>query len=147
MTVSDFSAIAADIHKAVAAQGFMQLVGAKLDSLAPGEAVLILDRRPEVLQHNGFFHGGVIAFLIDNGSTIAAGTMFDRTRMTLTAEYKLNFLAPASGSRLICRAKVLKPGRTLTVVEAKAYCLIEDEEKLVAAALATIASAERPKAA
>jgi len=144
---AEFSKIDADIRKAVASQGFMKLVGAAIESLAPGEASIVLDRRDEVLQHNGFFHGGVIAFLIDNTSTIAAGTMFDRSRMTLTAEYKLNFLAPASGSRLICRAKVLKPGRTLTVVEAKVHCVTDGQEKLVAAALATIASAEHPKAA
>jgi uncharacterized protein (TIGR00369 family) len=144
---AEFAKIDADIRKAVASQGFMKFVGAAIESLAPGEASIVLDRRDEVLQHNGFFHGGVIAFLIDNTSTIAAGTMFDRSRMTLTAEYKLNFLAPASGDRLICRAKVLKPGRTLTVVEAKVHCVTDGQEKLVAAALATIASAERPKAA
>jgi acyl-coenzyme A thioesterase PaaI-like protein len=33
----------------------------------------------------------------------------------LTVEYKVNFLAPASGSRFIARGRVTKPGRTLTV--------------------------------
>ncbi len=103
---------------------------------------------PEVLQHNGFFHGGVTAFLVDNATTVAAGTLIDRERRTvLTAEYKLNFVSPAAGERLICRAKVLKPGKNLIVVEAKVYCRTEGEEKLTAVALATIACIDRPKAA
>jgi acyl-coenzyme A thioesterase PaaI-like protein len=40
----------------------------------------------------------------------------------------------------------LKPGKNLTVVEAKVYCRTEGEEKLTAVALATIACIDRPKA-
>jgi uncharacterized protein (TIGR00369 family) len=148
MNETNFAAVAADIRNALNAQGFMRLVGAEIVAVTPGEVELALDRRPEVLQHNGFFHGGVTAFLVDNATTVAAGTLIDRARRTvLTAEYKLNFVSPAAGERLICRAKVLKPGKNLTVVEAKVYCRTEGEEKLTAVALATIACIDRPKAA
>jgi uncharacterized protein (TIGR00369 family) len=147
MNETNFAAVAADIRNALNAQGFMRLVGAEIVAVTPGEVELALDRRPEVLQHNGFFHGGVTAFLVDNATTVAAGTLIDRARRTvLTAEYKLNFVSPAAGERLICRAKVLKPGKNLTVVEAKVYCRTEGEEKLTAVALATIACIDRPKA-
>lgn len=74
--------------------------------------------------------------------------MIDRSRHTvLTAEYKLNILAPARGDRLICQAHVLKPGRMLTVVEAKVHCRSGAEEKLTAVALATIANIDLPKVA
>jgi uncharacterized protein (TIGR00369 family) len=148
MNETNFAAVAADIRNALNAQGFMRLVGAEIVTVTPGEVELALDRRPEVLQHNGFFHGGVTAFLVDNATTVAAGTLIDRARRTvLTAEYKLNFVSPAAGERLICRAKVLKPGKNLTVVEAKVYCRTEGKEKLTAVALATIACIDRPKAA
>lgn len=147
MNETNFAAVAADIRNALNAQGFMRLVGAEIVAVTPGEVELALDRRPEVLQHNGFFHGGVTAFLVDNATTVAAGTLIDRARRTvLTAEYKLNFVSPAAGERLICRAKVLKPGKNLTVVEAKVYCRTQGEEKLTAVALATIACIDRPKA-
>jgi uncharacterized protein (TIGR00369 family) len=143
-----FATLADALRQALNSQGFMRLVGAEVVAIAPGVVELALDRRPEVLQHNGFFHGGVIAFLIDNASTAAAGTLIDRAqRIVLTAEYKLNFLSPAAGDRLTCRATVLKPGRTLSVVEAKVYCRTQGEEKLTAAALATIASIAREQAA
>ena len=36
-------------------------------------------------------------------------------------EFKTNLLAPARGERFAFRAIVVKPGRTLTVCEARAY--------------------------
>ena len=144
MTPAEFAPIDEAVRKAVAAQGFMRLVGAKIDALAPGKAVLSLDRREEVLQQYGFFHGGAVAFLIDNATTIAAGTMIDRhTHACLTAEYKLNFVAPGRGERLVCEATVVKPGRRLTVVEAKVHSHEGNKATLIAVALATIAVVER----
>jgi uncharacterized protein (TIGR00369 family) len=139
-----FQQVEAAIREAVGKQGFMKLVGAKIDQLAPGKAVLSLDRREDVLQQHGFFHGGAIAFLVDNATTIAAGTLADRSAdsSVLTAEYKLNFTAPARGERIVCEASVLKPGRRMSVVEAKVFSHEAGEAKLCAVALATIAVTE-----
>jgi uncharacterized protein (TIGR00369 family) len=139
MTKTPFAAVAAAIRSTLESQGFTKLVGAEVVSVDPGVVVMALDRRPEVLQQNGLFHGGAIAYLIDNATTAAAGTMIDRaTRSVITGEYKINLIAPSIGDRLTCRAEVVKPGRTLTVVEAKVFCRIDGAEKLVAVALATI---------
>ena len=144
MTPAEFAPIDDAVRKAVAAQGFMQLVGARIDSLALGKAVMSLERRDELLQQHGFFHGGAIAFLIDTATATAAATMIDRdTHTCLSAEYKLNFVAPGKGERLVCEATVLKPGRRLTVVEAKVYSHEGDKATLTAVALATIAVLER----
>src|SRR6267154_2407801 len=141
MTDMPFPAIAAAIKKTLEGQVFTKLVGAQVVSVEPGVVVMALDRRPEVLQQNGLFHGGVIAYLVDNATTAAAATAIDRmTRTVITAEYKLNLLAASTGDRLTCRAEVVKPGRSLTVVEAKVHCRIDGAEKLVAVALATIAN-------
>jgi len=137
--MTDFPAVAAAIKHTLENQGFTKLVGAKVVSIDPGVVVMALDRRPEVLQQNGLFHGGAIAYLVDNATTAAAGTMIDRTtRSVITGEYKINLIAPSIGDRLTCRAEVVKPGRTLTVVEAKVFCRIDGADKLVAVALATI---------
>lgn len=141
MTQAPFPAVAAAIKNTLENQGFTRLVGAKVVSVDPGVVVMAVDRRPEVLQQNGLFHGGVIAYLVDNATTAAAGTLIDRAaRSVITAEYKINLVAPSTGDRLTCRAEVVKGGRTLTVVEAKVTCRTEGEEKLVAVALATIAN-------
>jgi uncharacterized protein (TIGR00369 family) len=96
-----------------------------------------VDRRPELLQQHGLFHGGVTAFLVDNATTIAAAT--SRGQPALTAEYKLNLLSPATGERLICRARVIKPGRQVAVVAADVFCVTGGIERHTATALASIA--------
>jgi uncharacterized protein (TIGR00369 family) len=94
----DFAPIAQRIRENVARQGFMSHVGAELSELSRGGCTLKVERRPELLQQHGLFHGGVTAFLVDNATTIAAAT--SRGQPALTAEYKLNLLSPASGERL-----------------------------------------------
>jgi uncharacterized protein (TIGR00369 family) len=137
----DFPPIAERIRNSVGEQGFMALVGAEISELTRGTCTLEVDRRPELLQQHGLFHGGVTAFLVDNATTIAAAT--SRGQAALTAEYKLNLLSPAAGERLICRARVIKPGRQVAVVAADVFCVTGGIEKHTATALASIAMLEK----
>ena len=141
----DFAPIATRIRDNVGRQGFMGLVGAEVAELSRGACTLAVDRRPELLQQHGLFHGGGTAFLVDNATTIAAAT--SRGQPALTAEYKLNLLSPASGDRLICRARVIKPGRQVAVVAADVFCIIDGKEKHTATALASIAMLDDQAAA
>lgn len=141
MKEPDFSVMAEVVRNALDRQGFMRHDGARLDHIALGEVTLSVEKRDALLQQHEFFHGGVVAFLVDNATTAAAGTVLRGARQTcLTAEYKLNFLSPAKGERLSCAAVVVKPGKRLTVVEAKVHAHSGDGAKLVAVALATIAN-------
>ncbi|MEP6792117.1 MAG: PaaI family thioesterase, partial [Ramlibacter sp.] len=56
----------------------------------------------------------------------------------LTIEFKINLLAPAKGQRFRMVGEVVKPGRTVTVVEGKAFAIDEGREKLVATMHATL---------
>jgi hypothetical protein len=56
----------------------------------------------------------------------------------LTIEYKVNFLSPGRGARLIARGRVTKPGRTVTVCAGDVFAVSGDDEKLVATMLVTI---------
>jgi uncharacterized protein (TIGR00369 family) len=127
------------IRQHVAAQGFMALIGAELGKLTRGTCEMSVLKRPELLQQHGMFHGGVTAFLVDNATTIAASTMTQQGQSVLTAEYKLSLLAPGLGERLVCRARVIKAGKTLSVVAADVFSVTGAEEKHTATALATIA--------
>src|SRR3954470_7501432 len=139
MTNPPFPAAATAIRSTLESQGFTKLMGAEVVAVEPSVVTMAVNRRPELLQQNGLFHGGVIAYLIDNATTAAAATVIDRARRSvITAEYKINLIAPSTGDRLTCRAEVVKAGRTLTVVDAKIFCRIDGAEKLVAIALATI---------
>jgi len=144
MTETPFAAVAAAIKHTLENQGFTKLIGAEVVSIDPGVVVMAVSRRPELLQQNGLFHGGVLAYLVDNATTAAAGTMIDRaTRSVITGEYKINLVAPSTGDRLTCRAEVVKAGRTLTVVDAKVFCRTDGTDKVVAVALATIVNLDR----
>lgn len=90
-----------------------------------------------LLQRPGFFGGGVSAVRVDNAIPIAAATLYGQA--ALTAEFKLNDLAPAVGDRLICRAWVLKPGRRITSVAADGFYVSDGVEIHTAAVLASIA--------
>jgi len=67
-----------------------------------------------------FFHGGAIAGLLDSAAGFAAYSLMLADAGILTVEYKLNFVAPGTGERIVARGEVLKPGRTLTIVRADA---------------------------
>jgi uncharacterized protein (TIGR00369 family) len=141
----EFAPIAKRIRHSLSQQGFMSHIGAELSELTRGTCTLAVNRRPELLQQDGLFHGGVTAFLVDNATTIAAAT--SRGQPALTAEYKLNLLLPASGERLICRARVIKPGRQVAVVAADVFCVMDGIEKHTATALASIAMLDEKAAA
>jgi acyl-coenzyme A thioesterase PaaI-like protein len=57
----------------------------------------------------------------------------------LSVEFKINLLRAARGERLNCRAKVLKPGRRISVVESSVFCVRDGEERLVSKMTATMA--------
>jgi len=129
----------------VAGQGFVRLIGAELEELTAGRCVASVPLRPELMQMNGFFHGGVLAFLCDYATAVAASTLLrdPAAESVLTAEFKLNMLSPALGPRLTCRAEVVRPGSRLTVVEARLFNTGAAAEKLVAIGLASIAIVRR----
>jgi acyl-coenzyme A thioesterase PaaI-like protein len=47
------------------------------------------------------------------------------------------------GERLICRARVIKPGRQVAVVAADVFCVTDGIEKRTATAVASIAMLEK----
>ena len=56
----------------------------------------------------------------------------------LTIEFKTNLIAPARGDYFLFRARVVKPGRTITVCEAQAFAVEGGQEKLVATMTGTL---------
>ncbi|NNG04459.1 MAG: PaaI family thioesterase [Inquilinus sp.] len=96
-------------------QQVMRLLGARLGRVAPGLVEIELPFRPELTQQHHFFHAGITATIGDSAGGYAAFSLFPADSSVLTAEYKINLIAPADGDRLIATGRVIKPGRTLTV--------------------------------
>jgi uncharacterized protein (TIGR00369 family) len=114
------------------AQGVMQAWNARLTSMTPGACEISLPMSAAVTQQHGYFHGGVIGTLADAAGGYAANTQLMPVSECLSAEYKINFVAPAIGDMLIARGKVLKAGKTLVVTSAEVFAVHQGKEKLCA---------------
>jgi len=102
-------------------QTMMALLGASLDAVEPGRVRIVLPTREDLCQQDGYVHAGASTTIADSAAGYAALTLFDAQTEVLSTEFKVNLLAPARGDRLLAEATVLKPGRTLTVVEADVF--------------------------
>ena len=120
------------VHESFALQGIMQTLGARLGLVAPGSVDIALDWAPGLTQQHGFLHAGVVSAALDSACGYAAFTLMPADAEVLTIEFKINLLAPARGESFRMEGRVLKPGRTVTVCEGRAYALHGGTEKLVA---------------
>lgn len=119
-------------------QRFPATLGAKLTRVAPGEVELRLPFREDLTQQHGFVHAGALTTVVDTACGYAALTLMPPEAAVLTVEFKVNLVAPAKGEAFVARARVLKAGRTLTVVTGDVLALERGAERLVATMLATM---------
>ena len=110
----------------------MQTLGARLGTVAPGAVDIELDWAQGLTQQHGFLHAGMVATALDSACGYAGFTLMAAEAAVLTIEFKINLLAPAQGERFRMEGRVLKPGRTITVCEGKAFAIDGGQEKLVA---------------
>jgi uncharacterized protein (TIGR00369 family) len=126
-----------------ARQQAMRTLGISIVRLDPGEVELALPYSADFTQQNGFVHAGIITAGLDTACGIAAFTLMPEGSDVLTVEFKTNLLAPAKGERFAFRARVIKPGRTLTVCEASALAESAGGETLVATMTGTLMALPR----
>ena len=136
----DYRAIATDTFDR---QGAMRTLGISIARLEPGEVELSMAYSPDFSQQNGFVHAGIITAGLDSACGIAAFTLMPAGSDILTVEFKTNLLAPARGEGFAFRAIVVKPGRTLTFCEARAYAEQDGVETLIATMSGTLMALQR----
>lgn len=75
-------------------------------------------------------HGGYIFGLADTAAGIAAlSSVFGSDVNIVTVDASINYFKPAKGEKLIAKAKTIKPGKTISVVEVEIY---NDKNDMVA---------------
>jgi uncharacterized protein (TIGR00369 family) len=121
----------------------MRTLGISITRLEPGEVELSMPYSRDWTQQHGFVHAGIITAGLDNACGIAAFTLMPADCGILTVEFKTNLLAPAQGERFAFRACVVKPGRTLTVCEARAFAQTGGAETLIATMTGTLMALAR----
>jgi len=107
----------------------MRTLGVTLERVAPGEVDLALAFHEDLTQQHGFLHAGVITAAVDSACGYAALSLMDPGVAVLSVEFKVQLLAPARGSRFLALGRVVRAGRTITVVSGE---LRSDSDEVVA---------------
>ncbi|MGD2156722.1 MAG: PaaI family thioesterase [Anaerolineales bacterium] len=126
------------IRDSFARQGFLQTLGAEINTIHPGEVEISAPFDDRFTQQDGFLHAGVTTALVDTACGYAAYTLMPADSRVLSVEFKINFLSVAQGERFLARGRVVKAGRTLTVCAGELFAFEGDQRQRVAAMQATM---------
>jgi uncharacterized protein (TIGR00369 family) len=126
------------VRASFARQTFMDTIGGRIAALSPGYCEVELPFRGDLCQQNGYLHGGVVTSIAANAAGFAAFSLMPPNSSVLGVDYKINLLNPGAGERFIAIGRVLKPGRTLFVVECDVEAETGGERKLIAKMLTSM---------
>lgn len=116
----------ARVRASLSAQGLMTTLGARISALSKGKCRISAPIRASSGQQMGYAHAGLTFAIGDSAQGYAALTLLGEAEEVVTAEMKINLLAPAQGSVLIAEGRVLRAGRRLIVTEADVWASGED---------------------
>jgi|SRR6476660_1644154 len=113
---------------------FLKLLGAEVETVAPGSATLLLPLRAELMRNDNIVHGGVMASLIDSAFAFAIIPILGEGERTVTVDLTIHYLRPLSSGVARASARVVRAGRRVITVSAD---LFDENDKLAATALST----------
>jgi len=119
-------------------QGLAHTLGIEVEDFGPGWFHTKMIPSQQILQHHNYVHAGALASMADLSSGFAAYSLMSEKEEVLTVEFKINLLRPAVGEMILCRAKVLKPGKRIYVSESEVFTVNEGIKKLAAKATVTL---------
>ena len=120
------------VRESFARQQFMGTLGASLVRVEPGEVLIALPFNAKLTQQHDFLHAGVVASVLDSACGYAALTLMEPGAGVMSAEFKVNLMAPAAGNRFVAVGRVVRAGRTLTVCQGELRAVQDDGEVVVA---------------
>ena len=132
------------VQKVTALPGFTRGIGTRVVAARPGCVTMALERRPDLLQPQGHFHGGVISALADHAAGGAVTTAFPAGRFAVTVDLHVNFLAPAQGDELVAVARAIQAGGTIGVAQVEIFAVKPEARHVCAVAVATMRAVEMP---
>ena len=120
------------IRDSFARQSMMQTFGAEIANISDGEVIITAPILASSRQQHGVAHAALTFAIGDTAAGYSALTKLPDDQEVMTAEIKINLLAPATGDYLRATGKVIKTGRRLVVVSAEVHAVADGQEKLVA---------------
>ena len=112
---------------------FLDLLGVQSHVWEKGHTTLSLEPRPDLTNHFGDVHGGVVSTLLDIAMSSAARSLYPDAAGVVTVDMTLQFMRPASGT-LHAEGRVVQGGKTTAFCEAE---LRDAQGRRVAKAIGT----------
>jgi acyl-CoA thioesterase len=109
----------ARLREAFSQVHFARLLGLEFVAAERGAATFALEAREDLTRMGGILHGGVIVSLLDTAAAFAAHTLLEPGLQTVTVDLTVHFLRPVSAGRIESRARVLRAGRRILVINAE----------------------------
>jgi uncharacterized protein (TIGR00369 family) len=130
------------IRASFSRQSLMVTFAAQLAEVSPGTVVITAPILAASRQQHGFAHAGLTFALGDSAAGYSALSVLPPGYEVMTAEMKINLLAPGKGDYLRATGRILKSGRRLIVVAADVHAVTDARETLVAVLQGTIVPLE-----
>ena len=120
------------INRSFESQSMMKTLGAMIYKVEKGNVIIEAPIIPSTLQQQGYVHAGLTFSIGDSAAGYSALTLLPEDQEVMTAEIKINLLAPADGELLRAEGKVVKLGKRLVVVTSEIHALKDGQAKLIA---------------
>lgn len=130
-----------DAHR-ILEENFADWIRALEPEVLETETTHVLVRMPigrHLIRVGGIISGQALASLADTVMVLAALAHAGEMRIFATTDLHTQFLRPGTGTAILCRAEVVRAGKSLTFT--RAVMTEEDGGKIVATAAATFFSA------
>ena len=120
------------VTRSFESQSMMKTLGATIHKVEKGKVTIVAPIHSSTLQHHGYAHAGLTFSIGDSAAGYSALTMMNDDQEVMTAEIKINLLAPADGEVMRAEGGVVKHGKRLIVVTSEIYSLKYGKKKLIA---------------
>lgn len=128
------------------AAGYFQLLGMHIEATETGRGKVSIAVDERLMHPLMIVHGGVIFTLADTAMSMAILSMHPLGTRISTIEAKINYLLPVRAGELVAEASIVQQGRSIAVLEATVYNIVEGTSQAVSRILGTF-HIGRPKQA
>ena len=120
------------VTRSFESQSMMKTLRARIHKVLRGKVSIEVPLLPSMRQQQGYAHAGLTFSIGDSAAGYSALTLMPENQEVMTAEIKINLLAPADGELLRAEGKVVKNGSRLVIVTSEIYAFKNRKKKLIA---------------
>jgi acyl-CoA thioesterase len=126
-----------ELVDATNASGFFQLLGMRIEMTDAGKGKVSISVDERLMHPQMIVHGGVPFTLADTAMSMAILSLHPLGTRISTIEAKINYLLPIRTGELVAEASIVQHGRSIAVLEATVYNIVEGTSQAVARILGT----------